>query len=76
MLRFQRDLPALMMSAGLQCPAPLAYLKAYQTVTEARTSIGRYFASTILDHPDTANEFSGLAADPSKHRVEDPGHVG
>jgi hypothetical protein len=29
-------------SAGLQCLAPLAYLRAYDTVSEARTSIGRY----------------------------------
>jgi transposase InsO family protein len=29
-------------SAGLKCPAPLAYLRAYGTVSEARTSIGRY----------------------------------
>ena len=29
-------------SAGLQCPAPLAYLRAYDRVSEARTSIGRY----------------------------------
>jgi transposase InsO family protein len=29
--------------AGLQCLAPLAYLRAYDTVSEARTSIGRYF---------------------------------
>ncbi len=29
-------------SAGLRCPALLAYLKAYAGVGEARTSIGRY----------------------------------
>jgi len=29
-------------SAGLQCPAPLAYLRAYANVPEARASIGRY----------------------------------
>ena len=30
-------------SAGLRCPAPLTYLRAYDTVAEARASIGRYF---------------------------------
>jgi putative transposase len=29
-------------SAGLQCLAPLAYLRAYASVAEARASIGRY----------------------------------
>jgi putative transposase len=29
-------------SAGLQRPAPLAYLRAYDSVGEARASIGRY----------------------------------
>ena len=29
-------------SAGLKCPALLDYLKAYASVGEARTSIGRY----------------------------------
>jgi hypothetical protein len=29
-------------SAGLQCLALLAYLRAYDTVSEARTSIGSY----------------------------------
>ena len=29
-------------SAGLRCPAPLAYLRAYDTVAEARASLGRY----------------------------------
>ena len=31
-------------SAGLRCPAPLTYLRAYDTVAEARASIGRYFS--------------------------------
>jgi transposase InsO family protein len=31
-------------SAGLQCLAPLAYLRAYDTVSEARTSIGSYLS--------------------------------
>ncbi len=30
-------------SAGLQCLAPLAYLRAYESVGDARASIGRYF---------------------------------
>lgn len=29
-------------SAGLRCPAPLTYLRAYDSVGEARASIGRY----------------------------------
>ena len=29
--------------AGLRCPAPLTYLRAYDTVAEARTSLARYF---------------------------------
>ena len=29
-------------SAGLRCPAPLTYLKAYDSVAEARASIGQY----------------------------------
>jgi transposase InsO family protein len=29
-------------SAGLRCPAPLTYLRAYNTVSEARAAIGRY----------------------------------
>src|ERR1019366_9701023 len=29
-------------SAGLQCLAPLAYIRAYDTVSDARTSVGRY----------------------------------
>ena len=29
-------------SAGLRCPAPLTYLRAYDSVAEARASIGRY----------------------------------
>jgi hypothetical protein len=31
-------------SAGLRCPAPLNYIRAYETVAEARASIGRYLA--------------------------------
>ena len=31
-------------SAGLRCPAPLTYLRAYDTVAEARTSLARYFS--------------------------------
>jgi putative transposase len=30
-------------SAELRCPAPLNYLKDYESVTEARTGIERYF---------------------------------
>jgi transposase InsO family protein len=30
-------------SAGLQCPAPLDYLKDYQRVSEARRGIERWF---------------------------------
>ncbi len=30
-------------SAGLRCPAPLNYLRAYDTVAEARSSLARYF---------------------------------
>jgi transposase InsO family protein len=29
-------------SVGLRCPALLTYLRAYDSVTEARASIGRY----------------------------------
>ncbi len=29
-------------SAGLRCPAPLDYLRAYDSVAEARAPIGRY----------------------------------
>ncbi len=29
-------------SAGLRCPAPLTYLRAYDSVAEARASIGGY----------------------------------
>ena len=31
-------------SAGLRCPAPLTYLRAYDSVAEARGSIGGYLA--------------------------------
>jgi transposase InsO family protein len=31
-------------SAGLRCPAPLTYLRAYDSVAEARSSIGNYLA--------------------------------
>ena len=31
-------------SAGLQCLAPLAYLRAYDSVGDARASLGRYLA--------------------------------
>jgi hypothetical protein len=31
-------------SAELRCSAPLTYLKAYDTVAEARTSIASYFS--------------------------------
>ena len=39
-------------SAGLRCPAPLTYLKAYEGVPEARTSISRYldFYNAIRPH--------------------------
>ena len=30
-------------SAGLRCPAPLTYLRAYDSVAEARALIGTYF---------------------------------
>jgi putative transposase len=30
-------------SAGLQCPAPLDYLKDYESVSEARAGLERYF---------------------------------
>jgi putative transposase len=30
-------------SAGLRCPAPLDYLKDYESVAEARAGIERYF---------------------------------
>jgi hypothetical protein len=36
-------------SAGLRCPAPLTYLRAYASVGEARASIGRYLASTTIN---------------------------
>ena len=40
-------------SAGLRCPAPLTYLKAYDSVAEARASIGQYleFYNPASQHP-------------------------
>ena len=44
-------------SAGLRCPAPLTYLRAYDTVAEARRLIGRY-----LDFFNSRRPHSSLAA--------------
>ena len=41
-------------SAGLQCPAPLTYLRAYDGVEEARQSIGRYIACYNARRPHAA----------------------
>src|SRR5271157_6045819 len=41
-------------SAGLQCLALLAYLRAYGTVSEARTSIGRYLQFYNSGRPHVA----------------------
>jgi hypothetical protein len=40
-------------SAGLQCLAPLAYLRAYGSVGDARISIGLYleFYNRASEHP-------------------------
>ncbi len=38
-------------SAGLRCPAPLTYLRAYDTVAEARASIGRYLDFYNAERP-------------------------
>lgn len=43
-------------SARLKCLAPLAYLKAYDSVAEARASIGQY-----LDFYNTRRPHSSLA---------------
>jgi transposase InsO family protein len=44
-------------SAGLRCPAPLNYLRAYETVAEARRLIGRY-----LDFFNSKRPHSSLGA--------------
>jgi transposase InsO family protein len=44
-------------SAGLRCPAPLTYLRAYDSVAEARASLGRY-----LDFYNHKRPHSSLAA--------------
>ena len=44
-------------SAGLRCPAPLTYLHAYDSVGQARTSLGRY-----LDFYNRKRPHSSLAA--------------
>ena len=49
-------------SAGLRCPAPLTYLRAYDTVAEARTLIGRY-----LDFYNRKRPHSSLAARTPDH---------
>ena len=41
-------------SAGLRCPAPLAYLSAYDTVSDARASIGRYFSFYNTQRPHSS----------------------
>ena len=38
-------------SAGLRCSAPLTYLRAYESVSEARASIGRYLAFYNMKRP-------------------------
>jgi transposase InsO family protein len=49
-------------SAGLRCPAPLTYLRAYDTVAEARRLIGRY-----LDFYNRKRPHSSLAARTPDH---------
>jgi transposase InsO family protein len=41
-------------SAGLRCPAPLTYLRAYESVSEARVSIGRYLAFYNMKRPHSS----------------------
>jgi transposase InsO family protein len=56
-------------SAGLRCPAPLTYLRAYDSVTEARSSIGNYLAFYNRKRPHSSLDgrtpdqayFDGLA---------------
>jgi transposase InsO family protein len=38
-------------SAGLQCPAPLDYLRDYRQVPEARAGIGRWFQFYNYERP-------------------------
>jgi transposase InsO family protein len=49
-------------SAGLRCPAPLTYLRAYGTVAEARRLIGRY-----LDFYNRKRPHSSLGARTPDH---------
>jgi transposase InsO family protein len=49
-------------SAGLRCPAPLTYLRAYDTVAEARRLIGRY-----LDFYNRKRPHSSLGARTPDH---------
>jgi putative transposase len=41
-------------SAGLRCPAPLTYLRAYATGSEARLGIGRWIAGYNTTRPHQA----------------------
>ena len=45
-------------SAGLRCPALLTYLKAYDSVAEARSAIGGYFGfyNTRRPHSSLARQ--------------------
>jgi transposase InsO family protein len=41
-------------SVGLKCPALLTYLHAYDSVTSARASLGRYLAFYNRDRPHSS----------------------
>ena len=41
-------------SAGLRCPALLAYLRAYDSVADARASLGRYLDSYNRQRPHSS----------------------
>jgi transposase InsO family protein len=43
-------------SAGLRCPALLTYLKAYDSVAEARSAIGGYFGFYNTRRPHSSLE--------------------
>jgi len=44
-------------SAGLRCPAPLAYIKAYDSVAEARQGIGAWFGFYNGKRPHQALDY-------------------
>ena len=62
-------------SAGLKCPAPLAYLKGYADGLEAKAGIGEYFAfyneqrlhQALGYRPPMAVRREGAAPNPNGH---------